>query len=44
MILEVAILNVLPSQKTEFETAFAKAQTIISAQKGYISHEVRRCL
>ncbi|WP_325895010.1 antibiotic biosynthesis monooxygenase family protein [Grimontia sp. NTOU-MAR1] len=44
MILEVAILNVLPGQKAEFETAFAKAQTIISAQKGYISHEVRRCL
>ncbi|WP_281544916.1 antibiotic biosynthesis monooxygenase [Grimontia sp. SpTr1] len=44
MILEVAILNVVPGQEAAFENAFEKAQAIISAQKGYISHEVRRCM
>lgn len=44
MILEVAILNVVPGQEAAFENAFAEAQAIISAQKGYISHEVRRCI
>jgi len=44
MILEVAILNVLPGREAEFETAFRNAQTIISSMKGYRSHELRRCL
>ncbi|WP_028021787.1 antibiotic biosynthesis monooxygenase family protein [Enterovibrio calviensis] len=44
MILEVAILNVIPGQETAFESAFAQAQKIIAAQRGYISHEVRRCM
>ena len=28
----------------EFEVAFRKAQAIISAVPGYISHELRKCL
>lgn len=44
MILEVAILDVLPSQEQEFEVAFAKAQKIISSMKGYILHELGKCL
>lgn len=44
MILEVAILNVIPGQEKEFEAAFSEAQNIIRAQRGYISHEVKRCL
>ena len=44
MILEVAHLDVIPSQTTEFESAFATAQQIISAMPGYISHELQRCL
>lgn len=44
MILEVAILNVIPDQTAEFEAAFAEAKTIIASMPGYQSHELRRCL
>ncbi len=44
MVLEVAILNVLPDQSADFEKAFAEAQAIISASPGYQSHELRRCV
>lgn len=44
MILESAILDVKPGQTREFEAAFARAETIISASPGYLSHELRRCI
>ena len=44
MILEVAILDVIPSQEKEFEDAFAKASDIISSMPGYISHQLLRCV
>lgn len=44
MILEVAILDVKPTQTNQFEVAFNQAQTIISAMDGYISHQLQRCL
>ena len=44
MILEVAILDVLPGQETEFEAAFAQAQAIISSMKGYVNHQLQRCV
>ena len=44
MILEVAPLSVRAGQEAEFETAFRKAQAIISAMPGYLSHELQRCL
>ena len=44
MILEVAILDVKPSLGTEFESAFAQAESIISGMPGYISHELKRCI
>src|SRR5712692_1687888 len=44
MILEAAVVNVKPNQTDEFEAAFAKAQAIISSAKGYVSHELQRCL
>ena len=44
MILEVAILNVIPGREQEFETAFGKAQDIISAMHGYISHQLQKCI
>ena len=44
MILEVAILNVLPGREAEFEAAFRGAQRIISSMHGYRSHELRRCV
>jgi len=44
MILEVAILNIKSAKTADFELAFKKAQTIISTQTGYISHELQKCL
>lgn len=44
MILEVAILNIRPGQNALFETAFAQAQTIISASPGYLSHQLQKCV
>ncbi|HFQ92543.1 MAG TPA: antibiotic biosynthesis monooxygenase [Anaerolineae bacterium] len=44
MILEVAVLDVRPGQEQTFEAAFAEAQEIIAGMKGYVSHQLQRCL
>lgn len=44
MILELAILDVRPGQEPDFESAFAKAQSIIAGMPGYASHQLHRCL
>jgi len=44
MILEVAILNVIPGQEDAFLEAFSTAQQIISKMAGYISHQLKRCI
>jgi len=44
MILEVAVLDVKPAEVRAFEAAFEKAQRLISASPGYVSHELQRCI
>ena len=44
MILEAAILDVIPGKEKEFEEAFVKASPIIASMKGYISHQLQRCM
>ena len=44
MILEVALLDVKPGYESDFESAFARAQSIISSMDGYVSHELQRCV
>ena len=44
MILEVAVLDIKPGQELAFEGAFAKAQHIISAMPGYVSHQLQHCI
>lgn len=44
MILEVAILNVRNGMKEEFSAAFKKAEPLISAQQGYIDHQLLTCI
>ena len=44
MVLEVAILDVKPDETVAFEAAFAQAAPIIASMKGYLSHELKRCL
>jgi heme-degrading monooxygenase HmoA len=44
MILEVAILDVIPGKETDFEDDFGRAERIIKRMHGYLSHELQRCL
>lgn len=44
MILEVATLNIKKGLSVEFETNFKKAEGIISTMKGYISHQLKKCV
>ena len=44
MILEVAVLNIVRGKQLDFENSFKHAQRIISSMKGYISHELQKCI
>lgn len=44
MILEQAILNIKPGQSEAFERAFKEAQKIIASMKGYVRHDVLKCV
>lgn len=44
MVLEVAILNVKAGESRGFELAFEQAQAIISSMKGYIEHDLMKCM
>lgn len=44
MILEAAMLDVKERQEAEFEEMFREASAIISSIKGYLSHELHRCM
>ena len=44
MILELAVLNVIPDKTTEFEINFETAQELISSIKGYKGHQLQKCL
>lgn len=44
MILEVAMLQVKKGMEEDFEKVFREASKIISSMKGYISHEIQRCM
>lgn len=44
MILEVAILNIKSGLAKEFESQFEIATQLISTMKGYISHQLKKCV
>jgi heme-degrading monooxygenase HmoA len=44
MIMEVAILDVIPGRESEFQSAFAAASPIIMSMPGYISHQLQHCI
>jgi len=44
MVLEVAVLNIRLNQNQAFEAAFQKAAPIIASMKGYISHQLKKCM
>ena len=44
MILEAVMLQVKQGMEGKYEVAFREASKIISSMKGYISHELQRCM
>lgn len=44
MILEVVMLPVILGKELEFEAAFRQASPIIASMKGYVSHDLHRCI
>ncbi|PQJ69425.1 antibiotic biosynthesis monooxygenase family protein [Polaribacter butkevichii] len=44
MVLEVAILNIKEGLSKDFEAAFKQAEKVISTQKGYVSHQLKKCV
>ena len=44
MILEVAVLQVKKRMNSEFEQNFEKASLIITSIKGYINHQLKKCI
>lgn len=44
MILEGVVLQIKQGMEKEYEEAFREASKIISSMKGYISHELQRCI
>ena len=44
MILEVAILYIKEGLSQDFEANFKKAELIIASNKGYISHQLKKCI
>ena len=44
MILEIAVLNVIPEKTAEFEASFEIAQEIISSMNGYRGHQLQQNL
>ncbi|MUH35958.1 antibiotic biosynthesis monooxygenase [Zobellia amurskyensis] len=44
MVLELAILNIKEGLSVEFESSFEKASSIIASMKGYVSHELKKCI
>ena len=42
MVLELAMLHVLPGRESEFEAAFSEARRLISAMPGFLSLELGR--
>jgi len=44
VVLEVAILDIKPGMRQDFEIAFARAQSIISSMPGYRAHQLQQCV
>ena len=44
MILEVAILDIIPEKTAAFEASFKHAQEIISSMEGWLGHQLQQCL
>jgi heme-degrading monooxygenase HmoA len=44
VILEHAVLDVVPGREAEYEVAFAEARSIIASMPGFVSLRLERCI
>ena len=44
MILEHAVLDVVPGREADYEAAFAEARSIIASMPGFVSLRLERCI
>lgn len=44
MILQSSMLKVKPGKASEFESSFRKSQSLLAGTRGYISHELHKCV
>ena len=44
MIIEHAVLDVMPGQESDFENAFAEAKPLIASMPGFESLQLHRCI
>jgi heme-degrading monooxygenase HmoA len=44
MVLEVAVLDVVPGREADYEKAFAEAKPIIASMPGFIDLRLERCI
>ncbi|MBZ4188279.1 antibiotic biosynthesis monooxygenase family protein [Niabella beijingensis] len=44
MVTEIAILNIRPGMGGAFEASFEQARNIIRSMKGYLQHELLKCM
>ena len=44
MVLEVAILKIKNGENLKFERSFKQASPIIESMKGYINHDLKKCI
>jgi heme-degrading monooxygenase HmoA len=44
MVLEVLVVQIKPGTMNDFESDFRKASKFLTTMKGYISHELQKCI
>ncbi|MFD2333310.1 antibiotic biosynthesis monooxygenase family protein [Cohnella sp. GCM10020058] len=44
MILQSSMLTVKPGMASEFESSFRKFQALLAGTRGYLSHELHKCV
>ncbi|MEO0572258.1 MAG: antibiotic biosynthesis monooxygenase [Bacteroidota bacterium] len=44
MVLEVAVLNIKEGNEVAFVRSFERASAIIVSMKGYLAHELKKCI
>ncbi|MGI8827291.1 MAG: antibiotic biosynthesis monooxygenase family protein [Chloroflexota bacterium] len=44
MVIEIAVITIVPGQEKDFEVAFEKARAYLAASPGCLSYQLTRCI